>query len=295
MPISLKLGARNLNRFRQFEFIAHKVVEGMATGQHKSPFKGFALEFAEHRPYVPGDDLKHLDWKLLAKLNRYYVRQYEEDTSLSAYLLLDTSGSMSYRTAKYSKLDFGRFICGVLAYVLNQQQDAVGLSTFDRDIRHRLPPASTRSQLFSILKTLEQLTPGTETALADVLHALAAQIKRRALIVIISDFFDDCDSIINALTHFARRRHEIVVFQVLNPTEVNFNFTEQTRFQSLENKSAMMADPIRIRQAYQAEFLQHQTQLRSACHRLKIDYNCFTTDMTFETRMAQYLHERLKK
>lgn len=295
MPAPLQLGASNLNRFKQFEFLAQKVVEGMATGLHKSPFKGFALEFAEHRPYVPGDDLKHLDWKLLAKLNRYYVRQYEEDTSLAAYMLLDTSGSMSYRSGKYSKLDFGRFICGVFAYILAQQQDAVGLLTFDTRTRKQLAPASTRSHMLTVLNALRTVKPGEDTELAQVLHRLANRLKRRALVIIVSDFFDDCNSIINALNHFARRRHEVVVFQVLDRAEIEFPFTEQAQFTSLEDDTAVMADPVRIRREYRRQFAEHERQFRSACHRLRVDYNQLVTDMPFERSMAQYLAERLRK
>ena len=174
------LNLRDIARFRHLELFSHKVVEGFITGQHKSPFKGFAIEFAEHRQYVAGDDLKHLDWKLLAKRDRPYIKQYEEDTALRAFILLDASGSMSYTSGKRSKFEFGRFIAGVLAYMLIGQQDATGLITFTSKIEKYLPARTTSRHLKSILDTLEETQPGSDTELGEVMHQLANRIRRRA-------------------------------------------------------------------------------------------------------------------
>ncbi len=295
MPTPTYLSAKRLQRFRNFELIAHRVVEGILTGQHKSPFKGFAIEFAEYRQYSPGDDIKHLDWKLLGKLNRYYIRQYEEDTSLHAYLLLDRSGSMAYKSGHFSKFDFGRFVCGVLTYVLLLQKDAVGLLSFDNAIREFMPPRTTRRHLKRVLDSLGNTECGADTQLGNVLHGLANRLKRRALIVIVSDLLDDAQEIIRALNHFAHRKHEVVVFQVLDRRELTFPFADQTRFESLEYEDAILTDPIRIRQEYLKQFKSHQTAVRQACHNLRIEFNQLVTDEAFESTMARYLAERVKR
>ncbi len=295
MPLPSFITPTSLARFRHFEFIAHRVVEGFLTGQHKSPFKGFAVEFAEHRQYVPGDDIKHLDWKLLGKLNRYYVKQYEEDTSLRAYLVLDTSGSMAYKSGTLSKFDFGRFICGVLGYVLLQQQDAVGLITLDSRIRNHLPPRSTRHHYKVMLDTLMAEVPGSDTGLGGVLHTLANMLKRRALIVIISDFFDNVQDITLALNHFAHKKHEVVVCQVLDPSELEFPFRDLTRFESLEDDTHFLTDPVRLRREYLQQFDDHLNAIRKTCHQLRVDFTQFRTDEPFERSIAKYLAERLKR
>ncbi len=295
MPVPTALTPRSLAKFRQFELIAHSVVEGFLTGQHKSPYKGFAIEFAEHRQYSPGDDPKHLDWKLLGKLDRLYIRQYEEDTSLKAYLLLDCSGSMAYRSARFSKLDLGRFICGVISYILLAQRDSVGMVPFDNHIRQYLPPRTTRQHLKRVLDLLAASEPGEDTRLGEVMHAVASRLKRRGFVVIVSDLFDEAPTIIRALNHFAHRKHEVVVFQTLDRREVDFPFTEQTRFESLEGKEFILTDPIRIRREYRRQFEHHQTAIRKACHQLRIDFNQMFTDDPFERTMAKYLAGRLKR
>ncbi len=295
MAAPLQSAASRLAAFRGFEMLARTVVEGLVTGLHRSPFRGFAVEFAEHRQYAPGDDTKHLDWKLFGKLEKFFVRQYEEDTSLRAYLLLDTSGSMGYRSGHHAKIDFGRFICAVLAYVLMQQADAVGLATFDDDIRHLLPPRTSHAHLRRLLDTLGNVATGRETALGEVMHRLAGRLHRRALIVIVSDLFDDSEQIVRALNHFAHRRHEIIVFQVLDRQELEFPFAEQTRFESLEDDRRLLVDPLRIRREYLRQFGAHQTAVRQACHRLRVDFNQMITDQPFERTMAKYLAERLKR
>ena len=297
MPIATPnyLTAKSLSRFKNLEILAQTVVEGFMTGLHKSPYKGFAVEFAEHREYSPGDDLKHLDWKLVGKKNRYYIKQYEEDTSLRCWLVLDSSGSMAYKGDGHSKFDYGRFICGLFSYLLLQQQDAVGLATFDSAIRTYLPPRSTNRHLKSMLDELTDTEPGNDTGLGPVLHAVAKRIKRRGLIVIISDFFDNPDDVILALNHFAHRKHEVIAFQVLDRREADFPFTDMTQFESLEGEEVQLIDPIRIRQAYLEQFNQHQHKIRQACHGLKVDFVQLFTDQPFEREIANYLAHRLRR
>jgi uncharacterized protein (DUF58 family) len=292
MPEQTHLSASQLDRFRNFELLAHSVVEGFVTGLHKSPFKGFAVEFAEHREYAPGDDTKHLDWKVFGRKDKFFVRQYEEDTSLRAHLLIDASGSMGYATGEHSKLDFAKFICGVLSFVLVQQADTVGLVAYDTRVRQMVAPGGSPRHLRRIIHTLDGLQPGGETAIGEVLHSVAERLRRRALIVIVSDLFDDSGTIVRALNHFAHRKHEVVVFQVCDRCELTFPFERQTRFSSLEKDEVVLADPLRIRREYQRQRERHEMEIRQACHRLRIELVRMVTDQPFERRMARYLAER---
>lgn len=292
------LAPARLARYRSFEVLAHRVVEGFMTGLHRSPNKGFAIEFDEHRPYSPGDDLKHMDWKLLGKLDRLYVKQYEENTSLRACLAIDCTGSMGYQSGTYSKLDYGRMVCGVFAYLLAQQQDAFGLLTFRSTDQDYLPPLATRQQLTTVLDRLRKAEASVSTAgraaLGDVFQRLATQLKRRALIVIVSDLFDDADAILRGLNHFARRKHEVILFQILDRQEMTFQFRDVTQFQSLEDGRAAVVDPVRLRRAYLERVSAHNTRLQEACHRLRIDLVQMFTDLPFERQIAQYLSQRLR-
>ena len=249
------MDVKSLSKFQQLEVLSRSVVEGFLTGLHRSPFKGFAVEFAEHREYNPGDDIKHLDWKLYAKKDRYYVKQYDEDTSLRAYIVVDASGSMDYTSSdKFTKFDYARFTAGVFTYLLTQQRDVTGLVTFDDAIRDYLPPGSTDQHFKKVLDTLGDTKPGKDTNLGDVLHTLADKIRRRALIVILSDFFDDFEKLRLALNHFAYKKHEVVVYQILDRTEAEFPFKKLTRFDSLEDEEKLLIDPVRLQRAYLKHF-----------------------------------------
>lgn len=281
--------------FKRLELIAHSVVEGIVTGQHQSPLKGFAVEFEEHRTYTPGDDIKHLDWNVLAKTHRYYVRQYEQETSLRAYLVLDASGSMAYKSGTFSKLDYGRFVAGVLAYMLVGQEDSVGLVTCTSDIREFLPPRSTKTHLRNIMNTLKAAKAESDTGLGNVLHSLANRIRRRGLVMVISDLFDDPDDVAKALSHFAHKKHEVIVFQILDRQEATFSFSDMTRFESLEGDDFELTDPLRLRREYLRQFEEHQNRIRKTCHQLRIDFVQFFTDEPAERSLARYLAGRLKR
>jgi uncharacterized protein (DUF58 family) len=256
-----RMDLKNLARFRSLSLLAQSVVEGFITGLHKSPFKGFAVEFEEHRQYVPGDDLKHLDWKILAKSDRYYVKQYETDTSLRAYLVLDASGSMGYGSGRFSKYDCGRFVVAALAYMLLGQEDSVGLVSCTSRIRDFLPPRATATHMKNI----------------------------------ISDFFDSAEDVIRALNHFAHKKHEVIVYQVVDRNEATFPFSDMTRFESMEGEEVVLTDPLRLRREYLRQFEEHQNRLREACYRLRIDFVQFFTDEPLERSLAQYLAGRMKR
>lgn len=295
MALRSLLTTHNFSAFNKFEMIAHSVVEGFVSGFHKSPYKGFAIEFAEHREYVPGDDLKHLDWKIYARSNRHYIKQYEEDTALSAYLLLDRSGSMGYKSGEFSKLDFGKFISGVFSYILLQQSDSIGMMSFDAELNDYIPPGSTKPHFKRIIDCLDEMEPGADTGIGPVLQTLARKLKRRALIVIISDFYDDYKAIDLALNHFAHKKHEVVVFQVMDRREVDFSFSDLTRFECLESDNNLLVDPIRLKKEYLQQFTAHQEAIRRTCYQLHIDYVPMVTDEPFEKAMARYLAGRLRR
>lgn len=284
-----------VQRFRQFELLARGVVEGSLSGRHRSPYKGFAIEFEEHRQYAPGDDLKHLDWKILGKLSRYYIKQYEEDTTLRAYLVVDVSGSMQYTSAQRTKLETARMAAQVLSYLLIQQQDSVGLMTCDNKLRTHLPPRATKPQYKRISDALETADSRQDTGLGPVLHQLAERIKRRALIILISDLFDDPDEICLALNHFAHRRHQVVVFQTLDRKEETFPFQGALEFDSLEDDRMHRVDAPRIRRAYLEKFHEHREKIRRTCFDRRIDFVPLYTDDPFETVMARYLAERTRR
>ncbi len=252
---TLKLDPSSLDRFGRLELLARLVVEGVMSGLHKSPFKGFSVEFAEHRHYGPGDEIRHIDWRAFGKTDRYYVKEYEEETNLKAYLVVDTSGSMGYAGRTMSKFEYARQLAAGLAYLMISQRDAVGLVTFDDAIRTMIPALSAPSHFSVLCKSLSDACPGGETPLSGILHALAERIRRRGLVVILSDGFDKLDDLTSALQHLRHRRHEVLFFQVLAPEEEDFPFRRPARFRNLENfDQRLLVDPAAMRKAYLEKF-----------------------------------------
>lgn len=283
------------------ELLARGVVEGFVSGRHKSPFKGFSVEFSEHRQYAPGDDLRNLDWRVLARKDRYYIKQFIEETNLRATLLLDASGSMGYagqaaapRAGRpCSKFQYAQHLVAMLGYLLIGQQDAAGLVTFDTRLRAYLPPRARASQVRGILETLERAKPGGETGLAAVFHDIAERIPRRGLVVIVSDLFDDPAALIPALHHFRHRRHEVLVLHVVAEEELTFPFDRFVRFRDLEAPDRLLpVDPRAIRAAYLDRMDRFLSEIQSACGRLKIDYARMNTRVPYDEALAAYLMTR---
>jgi len=290
-----------LARLGRCELLARGVVEGFVSGKHKSPFKGFSVEFSEHRQYAPGDDLRNLDWRVLARKDRYYIKQYIEETNLRATLLLDASGSMAYagdaaapRDGKPgSKFLYAQNIAAMLGYLLIGQQDAAGLVTFDTKLRAYLPARARASQVRAILETLEKTEPGGETGLADLFHDIAERIPRRGLVVILSDLFDDPEALINALHHFRYRRHEVLLFHIVAEEELTFPFDTFTKFRDLERTDNLLPiDPRTIRATYLARVRRFLGDIESACGRMKIDYVRMNTRVPYDEALAAYLMKR---
>jgi len=210
-----------LAKLKQIDLKAKLVVEGFLTGLHRSPYKGFSQEFAEYRVYMPGDEPKRIDWKVYAKTDRFFIREYEEETNLKAYILLDASGSMGYTSNKVTKLEYASYLAASLAYLLIKQRDSVGLITFTSKLDDYVPPRSSPSHLPVLLKKIDKIKPGGDTNLANTFHQLAEKIKRRGLVIILSDLFDDKDRVLSALRHFRHKKHEVLVFNILDKNLIN--------------------------------------------------------------------------
>ena len=279
-------------RLSNMSLRARLVVEGYIIGQHKSPFHGFSVEFAEHRAYGPGDEIRHIDWKLYGKTDRFFVKQYEEETNLRSYILLDTSRSMEYKSNKISKLDYGNYLSAAMAYLMINQQDSVGLTLFDNQIQTFIPPRSKPSHVNTILTHLDKTGSGKDTDVGIVLHEMAERIKKRGLIILISDLFDETENIINGLKHFRHNKQEIIVFHVMDRKELNFDFSNRTKFKDMETDEQITTEPWKIRKIYQKAIQSYQDELRLRCREQKIDYVPLFTDQNLDLALNEYLKKR---
>jgi uncharacterized protein (DUF58 family) len=257
---------------------AKLVVEGYIIGQHRSPYHGFSVEFSEHRSYEPGDEVKHIDWKLYGKTNRLYVKRYEEETNLRAHLILDTSKSMSYTSNKVSKLDYGSYLLAALSYLMISQQDAAGVVLFDEKIRSFIPPKSTPSHLNTLLNVLDAPKPGNDTKIESVLHQMAERINKRGLVIIISDLLDEPKNILKGLKHFRHKKQEVILFHILDRNELEFEFENRTKFVDMESGEEITTDPWHIKNDYKNLILDIQKYYSRNCRLNKIDYVPLYTD-----------------
>ncbi len=291
------LDPETLAKLQGLELRARLIVEGYVSGVHRSPFHGFSIEFAEHREYVQGDDLRYVDWKVFGKTDKYYLKQYEEETNLVSYLLLDVSESMRYQSAAapLSKLAYAQCIGAALAYLVLQQQDSVGLATFDREIRQLVRPSSNPSHLKQLLHVMELSPPERKTNTGPIFHDLAERLKKRGIVIVLSDFFDDVQSMMAGLKHFRHRRHEVILIHVLDPAEVEFPFRDMTLFKGLEQLPDVLADPKALRQAYLGEFGAFVQSLKRGCRSLHIDYVPARTDQNIDLVLSTYLASRMNR
>jgi uncharacterized protein (DUF58 family) len=287
------LDPKVLSNLRGLDLIARLVVEGFMTGLHKSPYHGFSVEFAEHRQYMPGDPFKHVDWKLYGKSDRFYVKIFEEETNLRAHILLDESASMGYASGdRLTKFQYSSFLAAALAYLMLMQQDAVGLLTFRDKIEKVIPPRSSRSHLRLILSELERSKPSSTTAMGTALEYLAERVKRRGLVILISDLMDDPARVIRGLKHFRHRQHEVVVFHVLDPYEIEFPFREETGFVDLETGRELMTQPWEIAEEYKRKFAEWSQTYQRACLENQIEYVRLSTETPYDTALLRYLEKR---
>lgn len=295
--LSSYLDPEILSGLTRLDLIARLVVEGFITGLHRSPYHGFSVEFSEHRPYLPGDPLRDLDWKAYAKTGRLYIKEYEEETNLKAYLLLDISGSMAYKSGgAMSKFRYACCLGAALCYLMLRQRDAVGLMLFDERIHSYVPPRSVQSHLQVLLKEMDQAKPAADTRMAPAFHDLAERLSRRGLVVVLSDLLDDPEEVLSGLRHFRYRGHEVVVFHLLDPRERDLDFRRQeTRFFNLENpEQSLTTQPWHIQQEYRQLMDELIQTYRARCADAGIDYTLIDTTMPFDQALSRYLGRRKK-
>lgn len=307
-----------ISRLANMELKAKFVVEGFIAGLHKSPYHGFSVEFAEHRQYMPGDDLKYLDWKVLGRTDRYYIKQFEEETNLKSYLIVDSSRSMHFKSSgtefatkspfskifrkkeqikaaaksNVTKLEYSTYLAASLAVLMNFQKDAAGLVVYDETIKTFIPPKATSQNLKLILNQLSSIQPTGKTNTASALNIVAERIKRRGLIIIFSDLFDDQTAVINALKHFRYKKNEVIMFQILDPVEMNFAIDAPTIFKDMETSQEMLSQPISIMNSYQDVVKEFINNYKTACLSNNIDYVLLSTETPFDIALLGYLNKR---
>src|SRR5262245_9103693 len=281
-------------RLGTLELKARTIVEGFLSGLHRSPFKGFSVEFAEYRQYIPGDALSTIDWKVYARSDRYYVKKFEEETNLDCHVLLDVSNSMSYGSGPMTKFEYGACLAASLGYLMNRQRDAIGLTAFDENIVSMLPASSRPGHLRGVLVTLDRLKPGRKTNVSKPLHQLADSIVKRGMVVLISDLIDDPTEVIRGLKHFQFRGDDVIVFQVLDPHETDFPFDRATRFEDLETEEEIMAVPAAVRDYYLEEMGGLMERYRRELGACGIDYQLLSTKYPLELALLSYLSTRAR-
>ncbi len=278
-------------------------------GEHKSPFRGFSIEFTQHREYVPGDDIRHLDWKVLGRTDRYYLKQYEQETNYVAHILLDGSESMRYGSgvkggsfggrkdvpaAALSKFDYGKTMAACLAYLILNQRDATSVSLFDTSVRHYVPRSGNLASLHNIMRTLAAFKPTQETGIGGVLHQVAGQIKRKGIVILISDLFDDEQKVLDGIQHLRFGGNEVIVFHTMDPYELQFPFTGIVEFDGLERNPKIMTRPREVRKTYLRELEQFQMRVREGCERNSTHYVLVDTGHPLHEVLSGYLAFRLR-
>jgi uncharacterized protein (DUF58 family) len=283
-------------RLGTIDLKARTIVEGFLTGLHRSPYKGFSVEFAEYRQYLPGDDLSTLDWKIYARSDRHYVKKFEEETNLECHVLLDVSASMAYRGgAAMSKVEYGSVLAASLAYLMHRQRDATGLIEFDDRIRGRLPASARPGHLHAILLALEKVAPGTTSDVGRPLHQLAEALGKRSLAVLISDLLDEPDRVIRGLKHLRFRGTDVIVFQVLDPNELQFPFRGAARFTDVESALEVTADPARVRQQYLDAMAALRARYERELQGAGIDFLTLDTSKPLDFALLAYLDARSRR
>jgi uncharacterized protein (DUF58 family) len=273
---------------------ARGIVEGLRVGAHKSPYHGFSVEFVQHREYAPGDDLRHLDWKVYGRSERYTIKQYEQETNFTGHLLLDASRSMLYGEGDRNKLEYAKLLAATLAYLILRQRDAVSLSVFDAVWRRQLPPSSQPSHVQAILHALESTQPQAKTAIGPLLHELAERVRRRGLVFLISDCLDEVADLLEGLRHLRYQGHEVTVFHILHPDELHFPFHGTVRFDGMEDAEQYLTRPQLIRSAYLRAFRDYLRELQAGCAGHQCEYVLVNTLHPLRDLLTEYLARRLR-
>jgi uncharacterized protein (DUF58 family) len=275
-------------RISKLEFSARQVVEGVITGQHKSPHRGFSVEFSEHRDYVPGDEIRHLDWRAYARSDRYYIKLYEQETNLRATIVLDTSASMAFG----NKINYGRHLAACIAYLLSTQQDLAGLVTVDESIRVELPPGSSPAHLDRLFRALEKVEAFDTTNLSKQLHGLSERLPRRSLVILISDLWLEPDELVRALQHLRYRKHQGMVLHLLDKAEIDLPYERQMTFQDMESGEKLQVDPRELREIYKKEVDAYLARVRRACNDSDVEYHAMFVDEPYEKALVRLLSRR---
>jgi len=287
------LDPKILVKLERLDLKARLIVEGFISGLHKSPFHGFSVEFAQHREYAPGDDLRRIDWKVYARSDRHYIKEYEEETNLVAYVLLDISESMRYASGELSKLEYGSYVAASLVYLMLQQRDSVGLVLFDDAVRRFVRDSSNPGHRQALIDALENVQPTGKTDLGQALHYMVGQVRRRGMIIVISDLFTDPDRLLAGLKHLRHRRHEVIVFHVLDQHELEFPFQQLTLFKGMEGYPQLFAEPRALREQYLAELGGFMDRVRRECLEHRIDYQRLSTSDPLDVALSSYLATRM--
>ena len=281
-----------ISSVKNLELVARLVVEGYLTGKHRSPFHGFSVEFSQHRPYMPGDNLRFIDWKVFGRTDRHYIKQFEEETNLRCHILLDVSKSMQYTRDKITKAQYASYLSAGLTYLMLQQRDSTGLVLFDDEIKRIIPARSVLSHLNVILQAIDKVEYGSDTNISAALHKVAEQIRKRGLIILISDLLDEPQAILNGLKHFRHNKHEILVFHIIDPKELEFDFSGDVLFEDLESKDKLKTQPRYIQEIYKQKFGEYLDYLKVNFSNNRIDYQQLFTSTPYDKALTEYLLKR---
>ena len=288
------LSNESISKLDNLQIKAKKVVEGFMVGLHKSPYHGFSVEFSDHRSYGPGDEVRHIDWKLWAKTDRFFVKRYEEETNLKAHLLIDCSQSMSYGSNNSNKLEYAKILGASLSYMLIKNQDAVGFYAFDSNVKKIIQPKSTKGHLSTILSEIEKLEAANKTNIAQAIHECADKTHKKGLVIVISDLLDDEHKILTSLKHLLYKGHEVIVFHILDNQEINLDFNDRVKFVDLENKHTIIADTRQLNKIYKKKISKFIDFYKKNCFKKKIDYVNITTNQSLDIALSEYIMKRKK-
>lgn len=288
------LDPKILSKISGMELRARTVVEGFIYGLHRSPYRGFSVEFAEYREYTPGDDVRFIDWKVYARSDRFYLKEFEEETNLSCHILLDVSNSMNYGSNGMTKLQYASYLTACLGYLIFQQKDGVGLTTFDKEVVQFIPSRNRKGHLLSILRYLEKIDEGRESKMSLPLHQIAESINKKGMIILISDLLDDPDAVLQAIQHFRFKGHDLILFHVMDESELTFPFENATKFIDMESSKQIMTIPSLVKKRYLERLNSHLEEFKMGCARLQVDYNLLNTSKPLDFALFSYLRQRSK-
>jgi len=294
MPKTPYLSPEIISSISNLSLKARLLVEGLIVGMHKSPYHGFSVEFSEHRLYNRGDEIRNIDWKIWGKTDKYFVKEYEEETNLLSHIILDQSTSMLYGSSDTTKLEYAKILSASIAYLILKQQDGVGLTLFDSKIRTLIEPKSKPNHIKSLFTIMDNINPGPDTKIGDILHISAESIKKKGLVIIISDFFDDLESIMSGIKHYRYKGHEVILFHILDRQELELDFTERTKFIDLETEKTITTEPWHIQSDYKLGMKKFCDDLKMNCRKNKVDYVLMPTNTPIELALFDYLIKRKK-